>query len=112
MKRGRLVKSVGKRKRSVIRSVIVLFLALIAVLVVYTVLDMRQAKNMAVEACGRAAEGMSLDDFLLVFSKKDYRIIKSPDRIIIVPKKGLGRFNCTVSHDGRKIIGSKVSFID
>jgi hypothetical protein len=104
--------SVGKRKGSVVRSVIGLFLTLLAVLAVYMFLDMRQAKNMAAEACGRATIGMPLDDLLPAFSKKDYRTIKGPQEIIIVPKKGMGRFNCTVSHDGRKITGSKVSFMD
>jgi hypothetical protein len=108
----RISMSLGKKKRLITRSVIGLFLTLFGVVVVYTLVDMRQAKNMAVEACGRAAAGMSIGDLLPAFSNKDYRIIKSSDQIIIVPKKGMGRFNCTVSHDGRKITGSKASFID
>jgi len=104
--------SVGKKKRSVIRSVIGAFLALLALLAVSTLVDMRQAKNMAAEACGRAAIGMLLDDLMPAFSGKEYRTIKGPQELIIVPKKGMGRFNCTVSHDGRKITGSKVSFMD
>jgi hypothetical protein len=103
--------SVGKRNGCVVRSVVGLLLAL-GVLTIYTLVDMRQAKNMAVEACGRAAAGASVDDLLPTFSNKDYGIIKNSGQIIIVPKKGLGRFNCTVSHDGLKIIGSKVNFID
>jgi hypothetical protein len=104
--------SVGKKKRPVVRSVIGVLLALLALLAVYTLVDMRQAKNMAAEACGRATIGMPLDDLLPAISKKEYRTIKGTQEMIIVPKKGMGRFNCTVSHNGSKITGSKVSFID
>ena len=102
----------GKKKRPVLRTVIILFLAFIAGFAVYMVIDFRQAKNLAVEACGRAAAGMPLDDFLPAVSMKEYRMITRPDGVILVPRKGMGRFSCTVSHDGRKITGSKVAFAD
>jgi hypothetical protein len=112
MTRRKPMNGVNNRGMSVLRSVLGLVLTLVAVLAVYTALDMRQAKSMAMEASSRAAEGMSIDDLLPAFSEKEYRIIKSSQEIIIVPKKGLGRYHCTVSHDGRKITGSKVDFMD
>ncbi len=73
---------------------------------------MRQAKHMAADVCNRAVKGMPLEDFLSAFSEKDYKIIKRPDYTIIVPKRGMGRNHCIVSHDGQKIIGSKAGFND
>ena len=106
------MESKGKRKRPVIRIVIGLFAALIAVIAVTTAVDMRRARALAVDACSRAATGLLLDDLLPAFPEKDYRKIKGPDQIILVPKKGMGRFNCTISHDGHSVTGSRVDFID
>jgi len=102
----------GKKNRHMLRTMIGLFLAFIAVVALYMVLDFRQAENLAVSACGRAAVGMPLDEFLPAVSIKEYRVIKTPDGVILVPRKGMGRYSCTVSHDGRKITGAKVAFTD
>jgi len=101
-----------RRKRPFVRAVIGLLVALFAVLAGYTALDMRQGKGMAVDACRRAAKGTLLDDILPMFSAADYRTIKGPERILLVPKKGMGRFNCAVTHDGRMVTGASVNFID
>lgn len=101
-----------KQKSSVVRKAIYAFLLLFATFVIYTIYDMRQAKHMAVDVCKSAVKGMPLEDFLSAFSEKDYKIIKSPDYTIIVPKRGMGRNHCAVSHDGQKISGSRLGFTD
>jgi hypothetical protein len=78
----------------------------------YFAYDMMQAKRVAVDACIGAAQGMPLEDFLSRFAEKDYRIIRRDEYVTIVPQRGMGRNNCTVFHDGRKIIGSKGGFND
>jgi translation initiation factor RLI1 len=83
-----------------------------AVFAGYFVYDMSQAKHKAADACIRATQGMSLEDFLSNFSEKDYKIIRRAQYLTIVPKRGMGRNHCTVSHDGQKIIGSKIGFND
>jgi hypothetical protein len=62
---------------------------------------------LAVDACIRATQGMPLEDFLSKFPEKDYKIIRRAEYIMIVPKRGMGRNHCTVSHDGQKITGTK-----
>lgn len=90
---------------------IVLFL-LIAIPAAYTLWDMRQAKNMAADACNQAVKGKPLDEYLSVFSKKDYMIVINEKECILVPKRGMGRYQCIISHDGRIITGSKPGFLD
>jgi hypothetical protein len=89
----------------------VLFL-LFAVVAVYTFWDMRQARNMAADACIQAIKGRYLDDYLSAFSKKDYKIMKNDNQVIIVPKRGMGRYRCVVDHDGQVINSSKANFFD
>ena len=101
-----------KGKSSVVRRAVYAVLLLLAFLTIYTFYDMRQAKIMTADACNRAAKEMSLEDFLKTFSPKDYKIIKRPEYTIIVPKRGLGRNSCIVSHDGQKITGAKTGFKD
>ena len=101
-----------KHKSSVARQTIYAVLLLLAFFVVYTIYDLRQAKNMAVDTCNRAVKGMPLEDFLAAFSPNDYKIIKRSEYTIIVPKRGMGRNSCNVSHDGQKITGSKTGFND
>ena len=100
-----------KHKSSVVHKAIYVLL-FFSIFVIYTIYDMSQAERMAADVCNRAVKGMLLEDFLSAFSEKDYKIIKRPDYTIIVPKKGMGRNHCTVSHDGQKIIGSKTGFTD
>ena len=101
-----------KNKNSIVRKGIYLIILCMAVFSGYFAYDMSQAKHMAADACIRATQGMSLEDFLSNFSEKDYKIIRRTKYIIIVPKRGMGRNYCTVSHDGQKIIGSKTGFND
>ena len=101
-----------KRTGFVVRKAMFAVLSLLAIFAIYIMYDMGQAKRMAVDACTRAAQGMPLEDFLSAISEKDYKIIKRPDYVMIVPKRGMGRNHCTVSHDGRKITGSKAGYND
>jgi hypothetical protein len=101
-----------KLKRFIFRKAIYAALLILAFLGIYTIYDLQQARIMAVDTCNRAAKGMPLDDFLSRFPKNDYKIIKDTEHIMIVPKRGLGRSSCTVSHDGQKITGSKTGFND
>jgi len=101
-----------KHTGSVVRKAIYAILSLFAILAIYIMYDMGQAKRMAADACTRATQGMPLEDFLSAISERDYKIIKRPDYAMIVPKRGMGRNHCTVSHDGRKITGSRTGFND
>jgi hypothetical protein len=101
-----------KNKNSIVRKGIYLIILCMAVFAGYFAYDMSQAKRMAADACIRATQGMPLEEFLSKFSENDYRIIRRTEYIMIVPKRGMGRNSCTVSHDGRKIIESKTEFND
>jgi len=91
---------------------IVVFILLFALTAGYTLWDMRQARNMAADACYHAVKGKQVDDYLTAFSTKDYRIIKNDKQCILVPKRGMGRYQCVVSLDGQVITGSKAGFFD
>jgi hypothetical protein len=95
-----------------VRKVIYAVLSLLAIFAIYSMYDMGQAKRMAADACTRATQGMPLENFLSAISEKDCKIIKRPDYVMIVPKRGMGRNHCSVSHDGRKITGSRTGFND
>ena len=101
-----------KNKSPIVRKGIYSLVLLVAFFVIYTIYDMRQAKHMAADVCNRAVKGMPLEDFLSKIPEKDYRIIRGAEYIMIVPKRGMGRNHCTVSHDGQKISGSKLGFTD
>jgi hypothetical protein len=101
-----------KNKNSIARKGIYLVILCMAVFAGYFAYDMSQAKRMAADACTRAAQGMPLEEFLSKFSEKDYRIIRSAEYLTIVPRRGMGRNSCIVSHDGRKITGAKAGFND
>jgi len=53
-----------------------------------------------------------VEDFLANLPPENYRIIKAKDRLIIVPRAGMGRHACIVFHDGQNITGSKTGFND
>jgi len=101
-----------KKKISAVRWTLCVAIGVIACLGLYTLYDMRQAKHMAAAACGRAVAGLSLNDYLKNFSTGEFAVIRSSDSILLVPKKGMGRNSCTVTHDGQKILSSKTSFAD
>jgi hypothetical protein len=101
-----------KNKSSIVRKGIYLIILCVALFAGYFAYDLSQAKLMAADACISATQGMPLEEFLSKFPEKDYRIIGRAEHIMIVPKRGMGRNHCTVSHDGQKIIGSKTGFND
>jgi len=101
-----------KSKSSIVRKGIYLVVFCVALFAGYFAYDMSQAKRMAADACIGAIQGMPLEDFLSKFPVKDYRIVRGNDYVMIVPKKGMGRNYCKVSHDGEKITGSKAGFND
>ncbi|MCE5275027.1 MAG: hypothetical protein ABFD70_00085 [Syntrophaceae bacterium] len=91
---------------------IVVFILLFALPAGYTLWDMEQARNMASDARAHAVKGKQLDEYLSAFSTKDYRIIKNDKQCILVPKRGMGRYQCVVYLDGQVIAGSKAGFFD
>lgn len=101
-----------KNKSSIVRKGIYLIILCIAVFSGYFAYNMSLSKRMVADACISATQGMPLEEFLLKFSENDYKIIRRTEYIMIVPKRGMGRNHCTVSHDGQKIIGSKTGFND
>lgn len=100
------------KKKSIGSLVLTLILLLFAFFAVYFFLDMRQAKNLTADVCSRATVGMPIDDLLSTVSETEYRILKSSESIMLVSKKGMGRYHCAISHDGRKITGAKTKFAD
>jgi hypothetical protein len=105
-------KSDDKKIRPVVRSVIYGITLLAGLSAGYLVYDFSQARKMAAEACRRATAGMPLEEFLSNFPEGDYKIIRGSDDVLIVPKKGMGRNHCIVTHDGRNITGAKTGFND
>jgi hypothetical protein len=106
-------KNVGTpHKRFGLRLLIYLMSSLLAVFTFYTLYELRQAKQMAAAVCTRAMAGMLLEDFLSTLPIKGFKIIKSPEVIMIVPTRGMGRNQCLVFHDGVRITEAKTAFND
>lgn len=97
---------------SVFRKILYGMVLLAGLLVGYFMYDGAQARRMAADACGHAEAGQPVEEYLLKLSKEDYRIIRRSEAILIVPKRGMGRNNCAVTHDGRIITGAKTGFMD
>lgn len=90
---------------------IAIILVLIAIPAWYVLNDMRQAEHMAADACSRAVQGMSLDEYFSGFPQKDYRIALTESECVLIPKGSMGCCRCVIFHDGRVITGSKTSFL-
>ena len=78
----------------------------------YFIYDLSSAKQMAANACRLATAGMPVEEYLLKFPAADYKIIRGSETIMIVPKRGMGRNQCLVTHDGRVLTGAKTGFAD
>ncbi|MDP2854739.1 MAG: hypothetical protein Q8O28_10920 [Smithellaceae bacterium] len=105
-------KPAGKKLRPFVRGIIIAMALLAGLMVGYFVYDLNQARHLAADACRQATSGMPLEEFLSRFSKEDYKIIRSSEYALIVPKRGLGRNHCAVIHDGRTITGAKPGYVD
>lgn len=101
----------ARPKKSVFLWIVYTILALTA-LVIYFTFDLHQAEKMAAAVCESARQGSAVENFVAGLSPDSYRIIKTDNRVIIVPRAGMGRHACTVFHDGKKITGSKTGFND
>ena len=99
-------------KRSKLRVIFGVIAGLCAVMFAFIVADMQQAQAMAGELCKRAIAGMPVIDFLPLAPERDFRRIMGRDQYILVARKGMGRYNCTVDHDGSRITGAQVNFLD
>ncbi|HOG07472.1 MAG: hypothetical protein M0P04_04760 [Syntrophales bacterium] len=97
--------------KSVLLWIVYAILAL-AVLFIYFTFDLHRAGKRAAAVCQSARQGTSVEDFLANLPPENYRIIQVDDRVIIVPRAGMGRHACIVFHDGQKITGSKTGFDD
>lgn len=91
---------------------VVIIILLIALPIGYTLWDMRLARHMAADVCGKAKKGMILEDYLSTLPRKEYRVIVNDRECILVPRRGLGRYHCVISHDGPVITGAKTGFLD
>lgn len=78
----------------------------------YFVFDLSQARQMAASACRLATPGMPLEEFLLKFPEADYKIVKSPEQVLVVPKRGMGRSHCVVAHSAGFIKDAKTDSAD
>lgn len=103
---------VRRKIRSSVRLAIYGIVLLIGLAAGYFIYDLSQARQMAADACRLAAPGMPIEEFLLKIPATDYKIIRSSQSLLIVPKRGMGRNHCTVAHDGRIITGAKAGFND
>ncbi|MBI5550172.1 MAG: hypothetical protein HY911_01605 [Desulfobacterales bacterium] len=99
-------------KRLGLRMLIYLMPTILAVFTLYTLYDLRQAKNMAAAVCTQAIEGMPLEDFLSTVSTENFKIFEGTDVTMIVPRRGMGRNQCMVYHDGFRITDAKTAFND
>lgn len=97
---------------SAVRKTVYTLALLAGISVGYYVYDMMKAQQMAADACRLAKQGMPLGDYLKIFPENDYKIIRGADHIWVVPKRGFGRNNCTVTHDGRTISGARADYVD
>ena len=103
---------VQRKFSSAFRKIIYGIVLLTGLLAGYFIYDVAQARRMTADACGHAVVGLPVEKYLSKFSKEDYKIIWMSESILIVPKRGMGRNHCKVSHDGRIITGAKHGFID
>jgi len=101
-----------KKRRALILKTIYGFIFGMAIFAGWFFYDISQAKRQAADACRLAKPGMSLEDYLAQFGQKDYIVIRRADNVMIVPKRGMGRNHCMVSHDGRNITAAKTGFTD
>ena len=101
----------ARPKKSVFLWIVYTILA-VTTLVIYFTFDLHQAEKMAAAVCESARQGSAVENFAAGLSPDSYRIIKTDNRVIIVPRAGMGRHACTVFHDGKKITGSKNGFSD
>ena len=101
----------ARPKKSVFLWIVYTILA-VTTLVIYFTFDLHQAEKMAAAVCESARQGSAVENFAAGLSPDSYRIIKTDNRVIIVPRAGMGRHACTVFHDGKKITGSKTGFND
>ena len=106
------LKSDDKRIQPVIRKIIYGIVLAVGLCAGYFIYDWIQARQMNAAACGHATVGISVEKFLSKFPESDYKIIRGPETITIVPKRGMGRNHCTVKHNGRNITGAKTGFMD
>ncbi len=106
------LKSDDKRIKPVIRIIIYGIVLIAGLLAGYFIYDATQAGRMAADACDSAEAGQPVEEYLSKLSKEDYRIIRRSETIMIVPKRGMGRNYCTITHDGRIITGAETGFMD
>ncbi|MEE9910521.1 MAG: hypothetical protein K4571_02255 [Deltaproteobacteria bacterium] len=105
-------KPAHQKIRPVVRRIIYGMALLVGLSAGYFIYDLSSAKQMAAGACRLAAAGLPVEQFLLKFPEADYKIIRGADYVLIVPKRGLGRNHCQVTHDGRVLTGAKTGFAD
>lgn len=105
-------KPAHQKIQPVVHKVIYGIALLVGLLAGYFIYDLSQARHLSADACRQAISGMPVESFLLKFPKEDYKISRSFDSILIVPKRGMGRNHCAVGHDGRIITGAKAGWVD
>ncbi len=103
---------VSRKVSPAVRSVVYAGVLLIGLAAGYFIYNLSQARQMAADACRLATPGMPIEEFLLKVPATDYKIIRSSESVLIVPKRGMGRNHCTVAHDGRIVTGAKAGFND
>ena len=105
-------KPASKKNRPFVRGIIIAMALFIGFLIGYFFFDLNQARHLAADACRQATSGMPLEEFLSTFSEEEYKIIRTSENVLIVPKRGMGRNHCTVLHDGRTISDAKTGITD
>ncbi|PKN70101.1 MAG: hypothetical protein CVU54_06830 [Deltaproteobacteria bacterium HGW-Deltaproteobacteria-12] len=106
------LKPVRYRKFPSVRYVIYGIALLIGLVVGYVIYDLSRAGRMAAGACRLATPGIPVEELLFKFPEADYKIIRGAEYALIVPKRGMGRNSCMITHDGRTISSAKTGFAD
>lgn len=94
--------------RKLRRAIVYLIIAMLA----YAAWDLYHARSLVSDACARAQKGQPVADFTATLNRSDFKIVTAQDQTIVVARAGLGRYFCSITHDGTKIDRASVKFID
>lgn len=81
-------------------------------LIAYAGWDQDTARTTAARICEQAQQGMPLNDYLARIDRTDFKVILGQEQAIIVTRSGMGRHNCTITHDGTKITRAAIGLLD
>lgn len=78
----------------------------------YTGYDLSQARSMVAQVCSRAHPGTLVSAFLSTIDQGAFKVIAAEHRTVIVSRSGMGRYHCTITHNGTTISNAAPGFLD